>query len=286
MGEHLLHAFMNFEERTKWDKTCLDFQFYPGPEGKELVHMKLHAPPYSDRDLLSFHTVARHQDGHILIYLRQADDAFLPQNGSVRGHALLNATLIEDLEGGGVRFTSTNIVDGNLMCKPPERIMNAVVPKEMHRWVQSLEGQCAKLKSKRISPKSLPCAKLFQLSGKLVPIGCCLEQSIDEPPKSPGVLRNDSFGSDIKCVTNFASYLQTASTPSLSEGDLADDLDDSWLEDDLPEVTTIMSSLDSSHTPGLLGCFFVIMHHVPPCLRKWSRILLIESCCHCGSKVI
>merc|ERR1712137_78465 len=280
MGEHLLHAFMNFEERAKWDKTYMDFKLYPGLQGNELVHMKLHAPPCSDRDLVSFHTVARHQDGHILIYSRQADDAFLPRNGYVRGRTLLSATLIEDLDGGGVRFTSTNIVDRNLICKPPERLMNVFVPKEMKSWVQSLEAQCAKLKSANISPESLPCAKLLRLRGKSVPVGCCMAQTIDEPPKSLSVLGNNSLESAIECATNLASSLRTASTPSVAscEGDLADDLDDQWPEDDLqwpqddlPEVTKVMISLDNSHSLSIFGC---LLCNSTPCTTAFEEVVL------------
>jgi len=100
-----------------------------------------------------------------------------------------------------------------------------------------------------MGPESLPCAKLFRLSGKLVPLGCCLAHNIGEPPESLGVLGNDSLGSAIKCATNLASSLQTASTPSVTTCE--DDHDDDWLEDDLPEVNTAMVSLDSSHSPSI-----------------------------------
>jgi len=136
-------------------------------------------------------------------------------------------------------------------------------------------AQCAKLESASIPPESLPCAKLFRLSGKLVPVGCCPAQNIDEPPTSLGVLGKDSLRSDIKCATNLASSLQTASTPSLTtcEDDLADDLDDHWLEDDLPEVNTAMISLDNSNSPSMFGIFGCLFCDNTPCTTALEEVV-------------
>jgi len=97
-------------------------------------------------------------------------------------------------------------------------------------------------------------------------------QNIDEPPESLGMLGNDSLGSDIKCATNLASSLQTASTPSVTTCE--DDLDDHWLEDDLPEVNTAMISLDNSHSPSMFGIFGCLYCCNAPCTTALEEVVL------------
>ena len=80
------------EDSLGWDEAAGHNQGYRWSDGNELLMFELNAPPFSVRDSLSHHVFARRKDGNaIRLYMRDADDAFLPGRSKVRARMVLAA---------------------------------------------------------------------------------------------------------------------------------------------------------------------------------------------------
>eukprot|EP00747_Dinoflagellata_sp_TGD_P065261 gnl/TRDRNA2_/TRDRNA2_154285_c0_seq1.p1 gnl/TRDRNA2_/TRDRNA2_154285_c0~~gnl/TRDRNA2_/TRDRNA2_154285_c0_seq1.p1 ORF type:complete len:401 (+),score=76.27 gnl/TRDRNA2_/TRDRNA2_154285_c0_seq1:87-1289(+) len=161
--EMVAHAVNNFEERAKWDKQVAGFRMQPVLRGNDVVHLRMHAPPFSDRDFVAFHMLARHTGGAgFLSYQRAADDSFVPPGNNVRG-SFVNALVVTDHPSGGVKFVSTSVLDPNMRLIPAW-LINVFIPSEVAKWIDTLEAHMDKLVAQGLKLSSLPCvtAGLFK----------------------------------------------------------------------------------------------------------------------------
>ncbi|CAJ1451615.1 unnamed protein product, partial [Effrenium voratum] len=209
------HCHMNFMDRAGWDKQMDGFRILHHAAGNDLLYSVIHAPPLADRDFLMFHTVFRHESGRgLMLYSRSADDTFCPPTRkNIRAMQHLAAhQIMQDPDGGGVRFTITTAVDP-LIPFLPRWIMSLMVPGEFRRWVNAVEQRCRELQKEQLALPSAalfvaleqltaPVCRLFgasQLEAEIKPRAVTFSESTDDPGDSDGVLAQASaspLGSD------------------------------------------------------------------------------------------
>lgn len=152
------HCFLNFEDRTTWDKQMDGFSILHNVAHNDMLYSVLHAPPLADRDFLVFHTLFTHErQKGLMFYSRSADNSFSPSKGCVRATQYVSVTEIMEDPVGGVKVCTTTAVDPNIPFLP-RWIMNLMVPSEFRKWVAAVDKRCGELARAGIT---VPCAHLF-----------------------------------------------------------------------------------------------------------------------------
>jgi hypothetical protein len=158
------HSFLFFEERAKWDYQVADFRVLQAPDANNLLHFRMHAVPFSDRDFVVFHALARRVKGHrgFVFMMRQADDGFAPASKKyVRGQIPLNFLRIEeDIDRGGISWRAISTVDPRLPFTP-HWFVNLFVPNEINRWIVAFRKHCLGVLKSGLESSGLACAGLF-----------------------------------------------------------------------------------------------------------------------------
>jgi len=160
--ELVAHCVYNFEERVKWDKQAESFCVRAAPMSNDVLRLRLHAPPYSDRDYVVHHVVARHTEGRgFLVYNRQADDALIPPSKeAVRGRWVTNLMVIMEDPMGGVIVEILTANDPRIPFVS-SHFVNMFAQNEVKKWMEALERHCDELQASGCKASSLPCADLF-----------------------------------------------------------------------------------------------------------------------------
>jgi len=131
------HLFYNLEERTKWDKTfCKMSVIESGLQGSDIIYCLLKIPTVTSRDFLQYRRVKVLEDGTILIVLRSAETALMPEDSRyIRVENKISGYVMRQVEGGVKMFLMTcSDVKGYI----PKWIINFLAPKKPAEWMQAL----------------------------------------------------------------------------------------------------------------------------------------------------
>ena len=74
------HSILEFSECAKTDIQVADFKVFQASYANNILHFRMYAPPFLDRDFVSFHLLARLTGGRrgFMFRMRQVEDRIVP----------------------------------------------------------------------------------------------------------------------------------------------------------------------------------------------------------------
>lgn len=146
------HLFYDFEERTKWDKTfCKMAVVDPSCQGSDVVYCLMKIPTVTPRDFLQYRRARVLADGSILIMLRSAEHAKMPENSSyIRVENKISGYILrQDFEDNQPVLRIFLMTCSDVKGMIPKWIINYLAPKKPAEWMDALRKAATEYQASR-----------------------------------------------------------------------------------------------------------------------------------------
>jgi len=136
------YLFANHNERMKWDSVFVKMSVVDGnANGSEILYSLMDPSSFvTPRDFLQYRRCKFQEDGSILIMLRSAEHADMPeQKGAIRAESFISGySLHQTWDGDKPTLHLFLMTCVDIKGLIPKWIINAVAPKKPAEWVESL----------------------------------------------------------------------------------------------------------------------------------------------------